>query len=81
MKATENRKAAEQWIADGKPCTSRYGLAYRGATATFIPTEKAKKLIASQSWQFGMGFYSLNWRTHEGVDVLEFNELSESDMY
>ena len=75
-KTKENAKA---WIEAGKPCIYRYGWAYKGASAKRISTEEALDLLPKYS--FGIGFYELGWMMHEGEEVLEFNELSENDMY
>lgn len=81
MTDKEKRKYAEQWVADGKPCTYKYGLGYRGARPHAITSEKAKELIRNTAWQFGMGFYSLDFEFFNGTMVLEFNELHENDLY
>lgn len=62
-----------------KPCIYRYGWAYKGAGAREITTEKALELLPKYS--FGVGFYELLFRKHNGQEVLEFNELSENDLY
>lgn len=79
----ENTKqAALQWVKDGKLCTYRHGLAYRGAGARRISNEEAlNKLTNERAWSFGMGFYELCWSTFEGEPCLEFNELHENDLY
>ena len=69
----------KNWIDAGKPCTYRHGFAYRGAEAKKISKEKATELLPK--YEFGMGFYTLDYRTVDGEQVLEFNELSECDMY
>ena len=73
------KQDAQQWIEQGKPCIYRYGWGWKGAGARRITTEEAKKLLPKYS--FGMGFYTLDFRTFEDEEVLEFNELSENDMY
>lgn len=75
----ENKQKALEWINEGKPCILRYGLAYRGAGAEYITKEEALKLLPSYS--FGIGFYSLSFHKENGIEVLEFNELSANDMY
>lgn len=70
---------ARKWVADGKPCTFRYGLNYRGAKARRISQEVAEEKIKHH--HFGMGFYTMDWDIHEGQEVLEFNELGENDLY
>jgi len=72
-------KAAEEWVAQGKPCVYRYGWGWKGAGARHITTEQAKKMLPKYS--FGKGFYELSWVKINGEDVLQFNELSENDMW
>lgn len=82
MKAAEvykTRDEARRWIEAGKKCVYRYGWSYRGAGCREITKEKATELFPKYS--FGKGFYSLSWITVEGEKVLEFNELSENDMW
>nr|UWI11226.1 MAG: hypothetical protein [Bacteriophage sp.] len=79
MSNSELKKQAEEWVKSGKPCIYRYGWAYKGAGAREITTEKALELLPQYS--FGVGFYELSFRKHNGQDVLEFNELSENDLY
>ena len=74
----ENKQKALEWINEGKPCIYRSGWAYRGAGAKSITKEEALKLLPSYS--FGIGFYSLSFHKEQGVEVLEFNELSANDM-
>lgn len=78
----ENTKqAALEWANNGKLCTYRYGLAYRGAKAKVISQEEAlKRLSNERGWSFGMGFYALCWSKYEGEPCLEFNELRENDL-
>lgn len=71
-------KLADEWVKAGKPCTFRYGFAYRGASAKRISPAKASELIKTHS--FGMGFYTMHWRDFEGERVLEFNELDANDL-
>lgn len=75
----ESMKEANEWVENGKPCVYRYGWAYRGAGARRISPDKAKELLPKYS--FGKGFYELSWLTIDGEKVLEFNELSENDMW
>ena len=75
----KTKESAKQWIEDGKPCVYRYGWGYRGASARTISKEKALSLLPKYS--FGMGFYELDFIKIDGVDTLEFNELSENDMW
>lgn len=78
----KTKETALQWVKDGKPCTYRYGLAYRGAKARRISNEEAlNKLTNEKAWSFGMGFYELGWSKFEGEPCLEFNELHENDLY
>lgn len=74
------RKEAEDWVNDGKLCVYRYGWGWKGAGARIITQERAKELLPKYS--FGKGFYELGWtKTKDGEKALEFNELSENDMW
>lgn len=75
----ETKQSALEWIKAGKPCVYRYGLGWKGASARPISQEEALKKLPSYS--FGVGFYSLSWIKFNNEDALEFNELSENDMY
>ena len=79
MSNSELKKQAEEWVKSGKPCIYRYGWAYKGAGAREITTEKAQALLPQYS--FGTGFYELSFTKHNGQEVLQFNELSENDLY
>lgn len=74
----ETMEAARKWVADDKPCTFTYGLAYRGAGQSRISNEKAQELIKHHTW--GMGFYTMFWREFEGETVLNFTEYGENDL-
>lgn len=73
------RDEARRWIEAGKKCVYRYGWKYRGAGCREITKEKALELFPK--YDFGKGFWSLSWITEKGENVLEFNELSENDMW
>lgn len=75
----ETKEFAQQWIEEGNPCVYRYGWGYRGAGAREITKEKALELLPKYS--FGMGFYELSFTKIDDKDTLEFNELSENDMW
>lgn len=75
----ETREGAREWIEAGKPCVYRYGWGWKGAPARSITKEKALELLPKYS--FGKGFYELSYIKLEGREVLEFNELSENDMW
>ena len=75
----KTKEFAKQWIEEGKPCVYRYGWGWKGAGAKTITKEKALSLLPSYS--FGKGFYELDFIKIDGVDTLEFNELSENDMW
>lgn len=75
----ETKEFAKQWIEEGKPCVYRYGWGWKGAGAGNISKEKAMQLLPK--YDFGMGFYGLSFIKVDGVDTLEFNELSENDMW
>ena len=72
-------EAAKAWIEEGKPCVYRYGWGWKGASARPITKEKALELLPKYS--FGKGFYELSFIKMDGEVVLEFNELSENDMW
>ncbi len=78
-KNEELKQKAEEWVNNGKPCIYRHGLAWKGAGAKVITNERARKLLPAYS--FGMGFYSLSFMQYNNQEVLEFNELSENDLY
>ena len=75
----KTKEFAKQWITDGKPCRYRYGFGFRGAESRPLTKEKALELLPKYS--FGIGFYQLGFINIDGEEVLEFNELSENDMY
>ena len=70
---------AKKWIEDGKPCCFRYGWGWKGAGARPLTKEQALKKLPG--YAFGKGFYTLSFIKIDGVDTLEFNELSENDMW
>lgn len=74
----ETMEAARKWVAEGKPCTFTYGLAYRGAGQGRISQAEAEEKIQRHRW--GMGFYTLFWREFEGEQVLNFTEYGENDL-
>ena len=78
-KRPETKEAASKWIEDGNPCTFTYGLSYRGASSDFITQEEARELLKKHS--FGIGFYTMFWSKRNGVEVLNFTEYSENDLY
>lgn len=75
----QTKESAREWIEAGKPCVYRYGLGWKGASARPITKEKALELLPKYS--FGKGFYELSFIKVDSVDTLEFNELSENDMW
>lgn len=75
----ETKEFARQWIEEGKPCVYRSGWGWKGAGARQLTKEKALELLPKYS--FGMGFWELSFIKINGVDTLEFNELSENDMW
>ena len=75
----KTKEFAKQWIEEDKPCVYRHGWGYRGAGARPISKEKALSLLPKYS--FDMGFYELDFIKIDGVDTLEFNELSENDVW
>lgn len=77
-KYPETMEAARQWVADGKPCTFTYGVAYRGACQSRITQEEAEEKLKHH--KFGLSFYTIFWRVFEGEDVLNFTEYGENDL-
>lgn len=75
----KTKEFAKKWIEQGKPCVYRYGWGWKGAAAHSISQDKALELLPKYS--FGKGFYELDFIQINGKDVLEFNELSENDMW
>ena len=75
----KTKQAAIEFIEKGGKCIYRYGWAYRGAGSRTISKETALEKI--KHYSFGMGFHELNWLNINGEVVLEFNELSENDMW
>ena len=74
-----NRREALDWVNGGRPCIYRRGWRWKGADAKEITKEEALELFPK--YTFGKGFRELSFTIHKGRSVLEFNELSESDMY
>lgn len=79
MDSQKNKEFAKKWIESGKPCVYRYGWGWKGAGARTISKEEALKLLPK--YDFGKGFYELDFIMLNGREVLEFNELSENDMW
>ena len=75
----KTKEFAKKWIEQGKPCVYRYGWGWKGASARSLSQDKALELLPKYS--FGKGFYELDFIQIDGKDVLEFNELSENDMW
>lgn len=74
----KTKENALKWVESDKPCVYRYGWGWKGASAKPITKEEALSLLPKYS--FGKGFYELSFIKIDGVDTLEFNELSENDM-
>lgn len=72
-------KEVDEWVEAGKRCVFRYGWAYKGAGCRDVSQEEARRL--SKKHSFGKGFYTMSWIEIDGERVLEFNELSENDMW
>ena len=79
VKSFLNKKEAQSWIENGGDCIYRYGWEWKGAGAKYLTKEDALKMFPTYS--FGKGFYELSWTTMDGKKVLEFNKLSENDMW
>ena len=75
----KTKEFAQKWVEENKPCVYRYGWGWKGAGARTISKEEALKLLPK--YNFSMGFYELSFIKIDGVDTLEFNELSENDMW
>lgn len=75
----QTMQEATKWVEDGNPCTFRYGWAWKGASSRPITQEEAKEKLKKH--HFGTGFYTMSWEEEDGKTVLNFNELSENDMY
>lgn len=80
IKMEKTRQAALEWVKSGKPCTKRYGFAWKGACQNSITNEEALEKISNPVWEFSMGYHELYWDTYNNQVVLCFNEYSESDM-
>ncbi len=75
--ARENTKeAARAFINAGGHCRKRYGWAWKGGRTEPCSKEEALKLL--DEFDFGEGFYMLEWR--DVGNTLEFCKLSEYDM-
>ena len=72
---------AYKWVESGCKCVYRYGFEFKGSGASIITKEEALKKILNEGYHFGMGFYTMSWIRFNGEKVLEFNELSENDMF
>lgn len=79
----ENTKqAAINFVNNGGKCIYRYGWQWKGAGANYKTKEWALEQLQKKYWSFNKGFYNLNWKDwNDGETVLEFNELSENDMW
>lgn len=75
----ETFEGAKEWIESGKPCIYRYGWGWKGAGFRRLTKEEA--LNKFPDYSFGKGFYELSYIIIDGEEVLEFNELSENDMW
>lgn len=75
----KTKEFAKQWVEKGNPCVYRKGWGWKGAGANYISKERALRLLPRYS--FGKGFYELSFIKIDGKDTLEFNELSENDMW
>lgn len=73
------KEYAHQWIEDGKPCCYRYGWGWKSAGARPLTKNQALKMLPH--YTFGKGFFELSFIKIDGVETLEFNELSANDMW
>lgn len=76
-----NKKAAEQWIRDGKPCRYRCGFAWKGAWLRPLANEEALEILPKYRFTDDPTFYELMWGKDGETEVLIFNEYSESDLW
>ena len=74
-------QAAIDFVNNGGKCVYRYGWAWKGAGAGERTKEWALEQLAKGNWSFGKSFYELSWLEKNGETILEFNELSENDMW
>lgn len=79
MEYGNNKKDAERWIYDNKPCCYQHGWGWKGASMRYLTQKEA--LLMLPNYDFGKGFYELDYCEHKGETVLRFNELSENDMW
>lgn len=73
-----NKNLAKNWIQEGKPCKYQHGFSFKGAKPRNITKEKALELLPK--YDFGMGFYELEFINNNGEKYLLFNEFSENDL-
>lgn len=76
---TKEKEEAKTFIENGGKCQFRFGYAWKGAGAR--PLTKEQALEKLPKFNFGMGFYELDWMEVNGERVLEFNELGENDLW
>ena len=70
----ESEEFAKQWIKQGKPCVYRFGWIWDGGKSHKLSKKEAMKMLPKYS--FGISIYSLSFINIDGVETLEFNELS-----
>ena len=75
----KNKNVVLEFINNNGKCFYQYGFTYKGASPRQITTEKAIELFPK--YDFGMGFWELNWITVDGEDAILFNKFSENDLY
>jgi len=77
-----SKEKAIEFVKNGGKSVYRYVYAFKGAGSRPITQEDALSKLSKPAWDFGIGFYSLGWlKDNNGEVVLEFNELSENDMW
>lgn len=82
MTMKETKEEAIKFVENGGKCLKQFGFSFKGARGREITTEEAKqKLATERGWEFGKGFYELEWVTRDGETYLKFTEYSESDMW
>ena len=78
----ENTKQATiDFVNNGGKCIYRYGWQWKGAGPNYKTKEWALEQLNKSCWSFGKSFWELSWTEQDGETVLEFNELSENDMW
>ena len=75
------KQAAIDFVNNGGKYIYRYGWQWKGAGSNYKTKEWALEQLNKSCWSFGKNFWKLSWTERDGETVLEFNELSENDMW